>query len=146
MAQIGNNVSGEQCHLIDLTIFNRLSWFSLDCSWEFSKYSKTCTYRNALGIKFYSGLDRFRFRKGFCFWKGTNNDNLYMRVIIQDVLSVGLQMIGDACMLINWYNERRGIFVNSGISPFKYQSKRRSCVFDTEVIILQQIYFVTILF
>ena len=42
-----------------------------------SIYSKTCPYRNALGTQFYSGLDRFRFRQGFCFWRGTKNDNLY---------------------------------------------------------------------
>ena len=40
-------------------------------------YSKTCPYRNALGTNFHSGLDRFRFRQGFCFWRGTDNDNLY---------------------------------------------------------------------
>ena len=30
-------------------------------------YSKTWPYRNALGTKFYSGLDMLRFRQGFCF-------------------------------------------------------------------------------
>ena len=39
-------------------------------------YSKTCTYRNALGTKFYPGLDSFRFGQCFCFWRGTNSDNL----------------------------------------------------------------------
>ena len=58
-------------------------------------YSKTCPYRNALGTNFYSGLDRFRFGEGFCFRKEqtTITCTISMRVIIQDVSSVGLQVI-----------------------------------------------------
>ena len=44
---------------------------------NFNQYSKTCTYRNALGTKFYSGLDRFRFGQGLCFWRRTTKVNLY---------------------------------------------------------------------
>ena len=61
-----------------------------------NRYSKTCPYRNALGTNFYSGLDRFRFGEGFCFREEqtTITCTIGMRVIIQDVSSVGLQMIG----------------------------------------------------
>ena len=46
---------------------------------NWTKYSITCPYRNALGTRFCSGLDRFRFRQGFFSWRGTNNANLYNR-------------------------------------------------------------------
>ena len=67
-----------------------------------TKYRKTCQYRNALGTNFYSGLDRFRFREVFTFGgeQTTITCTIHMRVIIQDVSSVGLQMIG-GCMQIN---------------------------------------------
>ena len=55
-------------------------------------YSKTCTYRNALG---FSGLDRFQFGQGFCFWRGTNNGitcTIDIRVNIQGASLVGLQI------------------------------------------------------
>ena len=59
-------------------------------------YSKTCPYRNVLGTKSYSGLDRFRFGRVFVFGedKTTIISAIDMRVIIQDVSSVVLQMIG----------------------------------------------------
>ena len=66
-------------------------------------YSKTCTYRNVLGTKFYSGLDRFRFGQGFCFPRGANNGTLYtidMRVIIQGASSVRLHIMSAIIELI----------------------------------------------
>ena len=55
-------------------------------------YCKTCPYRNASGTKFYSGFDRVF---AFVEEQRTMTCTIDIRVIIQDVSSVGLQMVGE---------------------------------------------------
>ena len=73
----------------------------LDFSGKADTVIKTCPYRNALGTKFYSGLDRFRFGEGFSFGEEQTLITCTIdMVIIQDMSSVDLEMIG-GCMQIN---------------------------------------------
>ena len=97
-----------------------------------------------MGTKFFpvwtgSGLDRvFAFGEE----QTTITCTIDTRVLIQGALSVGLQVIGE-CMQIIYIIKDGALFVSNGISPFKYQMNRIICVFDTELIILQQFYFLT---